>query len=597
MGAFAEGFLLFLLGLAFTLFGMNQMSHGLERLSGGRFERILESSTSTKSRFPIIGRIKGMFVGCGITALVQSSSSTTVMTVGFVNSGMMKLEQAVGIIMGANIGTTITLWILALTGLDSSLWYVQIFTPSTFSPILAIIGIGLLIFSKRTRRRDLGTTLVSFAVLMYGMTLMSDTCSQLAGNPLVIEIFAALENPILGLLVGAVFTGLIQASAAALGIVQALAASGVISYGAAIPIILGTNIGTCVTALISCIGASKNAKRTAMVHLYFNIIGSTVFLCAFYLLDALFHFQFMSQPLDAVHIALIHTIFNVAATLLLLPLGGILAKIAILTVRDKKEEKDVPVTLLDGRFLNTPGFAVEQCSTVTDKMALLARTTIDNALSILDKWDERLAISIVEDEAHLDRYEDKLGTYLVKLSEQSLNEEESKRINQLLHVIGDFERIGDHALNILDSAREIKEKNLCFSDVAKEELNVIISALNEILDLSFEAFFNNDIEKAQRVEPLEDVIDVLQQELRTRHINRLQKGECTIQLGFVFNDLLSNIERISDHCSNLAVDLIEVSMAQFNTHNYLNTLKQSPTQAYSSYMAEYTKKYELEKVK
>lgn len=593
MGALAEGILLFLLGLAFTLFGMNQMSHGLERMSGGKLERALEKATTTKSRFPIIGRIKGMIMGCGITALVQSSSSTTVMTVGFVNSGMMKLEQAVGIIMGANIGTTVTLWILALTGLSSDLWYIQIFKPSTFSPVLAIIGIALLIFSKRTRRRDLGTTLVSFAVLMYGMTLMSDTCGQLAGNPMVKDVFAALENPILGLLVGAVFTGIIQASAAALGIVQALAASGVITYRAAIPIILGTNIGTCVTALISCIGASKNAKRTAMVHLYFNIIGSIVLMSAFYLLDAVLNFGFMDQVLAPVDIALIHTIFNVAATLLLLPLGGLLAKLAIVTVREKPDSKELPATLLDERFIATPGFAVEQCSTVTDRMAHLAKDTIYNALKILDKWDEGLNKTITDDEDHLDRYEDKLGTYLVKLSEQSLNEEESKRINQLLHVIGDFERIGDHALNILDSAREMKEKNLSFSNEAKGEMQVIIDALKDIIELSFKAYFESDLETATRVEPLEDVIDVLQQELRARHIMRLQRGECTIQLGFVFNDLLSNIERVSDHCSNIAVDLIEMSGAHFNTHNYLNTLKLSPTEHYNALVNEYTQKYLL----
>lgn len=593
MSPLVEGILLFCLGLAFTLFGMNQMSHGLERMSGGKLERVLESATTTKSKYPIIGRLKGMIMGCGITALVQSSSSTTVMTVGFVNSGMMKLEQAVGIIMGANIGTTITLWILALTGLSSDLWYVAIFKPSTFSPILAIIGIALLIFSKRTRRRDMGTTLVSFAVLMYGMTLMSDTCSLLAGNPIVSDIFAALENPILGLLVGAIFTGVIQASAAALGIVQALAATGVITYRAAIPIILGTNIGTCVTALISCIGASKNAKRTAMVHLYFNIIGSVLLMSIFYLLDAVFNFGFMDTALAPVNIALIHTIFNVAATMLLLPLGGILAKLAIKTVRDKHDAKEVPVTLLDERFIATPGFAVEQCSTVTDKMAHLAKGTMYNALSTLNKWDDAMAKTIIEDEDHLDRYEDKLGTYLVKLSEQSLNEEESKRINQLLHVIGDFERIGDHALNILDSAREMKEKNLVFSDEAKTEMKVIIDALEEILELSFKSFFDNDMEAANRVEPLEDVIDVLQQELRTRHIARLQKGDCTIQLGFVYNDLLSNIERVSDHCSNIAVDLIEVTQAKFDTHKYLNALKLSPTEQYSAYVKEYTDKYML----
>ncbi|MDO4564433.1 MAG: Na/Pi cotransporter family protein [Clostridia bacterium] len=593
MSPFVEGFLVFLLGLAFTLFGMNQMSHGLERMSGGKLERVLESATTTKSKHPIFGRLKGMIMGCGITALVQSSSSTTVMTVGFVNSGMMKLEQAVGIIMGANIGTTITLWILALTGIESNLWYVQLFKPSTFSPVLAIIGIALLLFSKKNRRRDMGITFVSFAVLMFGMSLMSDTCEQLANNDVAINIFTALQNPLLGLLVGAVFTGIIQASAATLGIVQALAMTGAITYSAAIPIILGANIGTCVTALISCIGASRNAKRTAMVHLYFNIIGSLAFMSVFYLLDALIGFPFMTQPLNAADIALIHTIFNVSATALLLPMGGVLARLANFTVRDKPNDKEVPVTLLDNRFLSTPGFAIEQCGTVTDKMAHLAKDTLYNALSLLDKWDDKLADTIAEDEEHLDRYEDKLGTYLVRLSEQALDEKEGRRTSQLLHVIGDFERIGDHAVNIMDSAREIKEKNLSFSEDARRELEVMSSALLEIVNLSFDSYFTSDVSIANRVEPLEDVIDALQSELRARHITRLQKGECTIQLGFVFNDLISNFERVSDHCSNIAVDLIEVSQAHFNTHSYLNALKEAPTAEYEAHLAEYSERFKL----
>lgn len=586
------------MGLVFTLFGMNQMSHGLERLSGGTLERVLETATSTKSKYPIIGRIKGMFVGCGITALVQSSASTTVMTVGFVNSGMMKLEQAIGIIMGANIGTTITLWILALSGIGDGAWYLQIFKPANFAPVIALLGLVLLLFSKKTRRRDIGATLVTFSIMLFGVLLMRETCESmhLETNQAVIDVFAALQNPFLGVIVGAAFTALIQSSTAAVSIVQALSAGGLITYGSAIPIIIGTNIGTCVTALISCIGASKNAKRTAVVHLYFNCIGCIVFLSLFYGLKAIFGFEsMMSMELNAFNIAIIHTVFNVAGTMLLLPMGGWLAKLARLTIPDKPETRDVPTTLLDDRFLNTPGFAVEQCSTVTDKMAHVAKETIFAALTILDKWDEGLAQTIVDNEEHLDRYEDKLGTYLVKLSEQSLNAAESKRINQLLHVIGDFERIGDHALNILDSAREMKEKNLSFSNDARRELNVMTSALKEILELSFASYFDNDIETAGRVEPLEDVIDALQLELKSRHVNRLQKGECTIQLGFVFNDLISNFERVSDHCSNIAVDLIEVTQSKFDTHKYLNALKQAPTERYSAYVAEYTERFGLQK--
>lgn len=590
----------FVLGLAFIIFGMTLMSHGLERMSGGKLERVLESATSTKSRFPIIGRIKGMFVGCGITALMQSSTSTTVITVGFVNSGLMRLEQAVGVIMGANIGTTITLWILALAGLDSELWFVQLLKPSSFAPVIAALGTALLIFSKRDRRRDIGTTLVSFSILMYGMTIMSETCSQLAAVPEIEvalkNIFTVMQNPIIGLLVGAILTAIIHSSAATLGIVQALAASGIIGYSAAIPIILGTNIGTCVTAITSCIGASKNAMRTAIVHLYFNLIGSLVFLGGFYIINAFVDLPFLSQPLTEANIALMHTLFNVSATLLLLPLGGYLAKLATLTIKDKPQKGEPSVaktTLLDDRFLSTPGFALDQCRTVTDKMALLSKATVENALSVFFDWNEDMAKQIEADEEHLDRYEDKLGTYLVKLSEQSLNKSESNRINQLLHCIGDFERMGDHALNILDSARELKDKRLSFSDEAMSELKVIISALQEILDLAFDSFFESDIQKAGRVEPLEDVIDVLQQELRTRHIGRLQRGECTIQLGFVYSDLLANVERISDHCSNIAVDLIETSQSEFNTHNYLNAIKRTPTEEFSKLVVEYGEKYSL----
>lgn len=590
--------LMLLMGLIFTLFGMNQMSHGLERLSGGKLERVLETATSTKSRFPIVGRIKGMLVGCGITALVQSSASTTVMTVGFVNSGMMKLEQAVGIIMGANIGTTITLWILALSGIEGTAWYLEIFKPANFAPVVAAFGLVLLLFSKKPRRRDIGSALVSFSIMIFGVTLMRTTCTEmhLEQSEVVMNIFASLQNPFLGVIVGALFTALVQSSTASISIVQVLAGAGVITYGSAIPIIVGTNIGTCVTAMISCIGANKSAKRTAVVHLYFNCIGCIVFLSLFYILKAIFGFDgLMNVELNAFTIAIIHTVFNVAGTLLMLPLGNQLARLATITIPDKPNAGAAPTTLLDDRFLNTPAFAVEQCSTVTDKMAHLAKHTIYDALSILDNWDEATAGAIIENEEHLDRYEDKLGTYLVKLSEQSLNQSESKRINQLLHVIGDFERIGDHALNILDSAREIKEKGLSFSPDARKELNVMIAALKDILELSFSSYFNNDVELAGRVEPLEDVIDALQLELKSRHVNRLQRGECTIQLGFVFNDLVANFERVSDHCSNIAVDLIEVTQAKFDTHRYLNALKQAPTDTYSAFVTEYTDKYSLQK--
>lgn len=594
MSAAIQNILLFVAGLAFTLFGMHMMSGGLERLSGGKLERALAAATASKSRFPIVGRLKGMLVGCGVTALVQSSSATTVMTVGFVNSGILKLEQAVGIIMGANIGTTITTWLLALTGLDGSAWYIQIFKPSTFSPILAVVGAGLILFCKQQKRKNIGTTLVSFAILMFGMSQMSSVCGQLAGNALVADIFSALENPILGILAGAIFTGIIQASAATLAIVQALAASGSISYGAAIPIILGSNIGTCVTAILSCIGAGTNAKRTAMVHLYFNIIGSLFFMCAFYLLNAIFHFDFLSKPLNAADIAIIHTIFNVSATALLLPLGGLLAKAAKFTIKDKPSAVDKEASRLDQRFLHTPAIALEQCRIVAGNMAAIVRRNLSDALGLFDGYTETSFDKVQNDEETVDGLEDKLGTYLVQVCAQQLDEDESREANLLLHSIGDFERISDHAVNLSDSAQEMKTKSVQFSDAARAELNVIRDALYEIVDLSFTAWQNNNVAMAQRVEPLEEVIDLLQQELKDRHILRLQAGECTIAQGFVFNDVLANIERVADHCSNVAVGVIESQGMSMDSHRYLNAEKEAPSEQFRGLTRSYLEKYKLD---
>lgn len=591
MSPLVEGILLFVLGLSFTLFGMNMMSKGLERMSGGRLERVLEKATDTKSRFPIVGRIKGVFVGSGVTALVQSSSSTTVMTVGFVNAGIMRLEQTVGIIMGANIGTTITSWIFALTGIESSAWYVAIFKPSTFSPVLALIGIVLMLFFSKQKHKDLGSTLVSFGVLMYGMSLMSSTCSQLADNPIITEIFMSLENPILGVLAGAVFTGIIQASAAAIGIVQALTVTGSITYGAAIPIILGTNIGTCVTAMLSCVGASKNAKRTAMVHLFFNIVGTIFFLALFYLLDWIIGFDFLALPLQAADIAVVHTVFNVAATLLFLPTGNLLAKLAKLIIPDKPTDKDVHTTLLDPRFLKTPGFAIQQCITVAEKMAQLSRETLKRALDSLGNYDEKIAETILEDEAHLDRYEDKLGSYLVQISSSRLSEQDGRKVNQLLHVLSDFERIGDHSVNIMQLAKEMKQKNMTFSKEGAQEFSVLKCAVEEILDLAIEAYLNDDAAAALRVEPLEDVIDALVRKMNDHHIARLQEGVCTIEQGFVYHDLLTNLERVSDHCSNVAVDLIETKQQRFNTHGYILDIKTD--EQYGCLVDEFSAKYSL----
>ena len=572
-------------GLAMTLFGMNVMSSGLERLSGGVLERTLEKTTSS--------RFKGVVLGAAVTALIQSSSATTVMTVGFVNSGIMQLNQAVGIIMGANIGTTITAWILSLSGISGESVMVRMMKPSSFSPILALIGVALLLFSKKEKRKNTGSILCGFAVLMFGMSTMSDAMAPLADMPEFTRVMTMFENPILGLLVGAGFTGIIQSSAAAVGILQALSITGAITYGAAIPLIMGQNIGTCVTALLSCIGASNNARRTAMVHLYFNMIGTIVFMLAFFGGNAIFKFPFMDQPLNAADIAIVHTVFNLVTTTVLYPFANQLARLAEMTVpEDKKQPKKG--TRLDDRFLSMPAFALEQCRHTTCDMAKLAYDTILMGLDLLENFDKKKVEQIAENEERIDHFEDRLGDYLVKLSCQKLLPRDSRLIGEYLHVIGDFERIGDHALNLTEVAQEIYDKKITFSDAANRELPIFRAAVREVLDLSFNAFWGEDVEMAKRVEPLEEVIDGLKAELRSRHIQRLQKGACTIELGFVLSDLLTNLERIADHCSNIAVCLIQTSEDAFDMHSYLENLKaDSNGKSFAASVKEYGQKYAL----
>ncbi|MDD6175510.1 MAG: Na/Pi cotransporter family protein, partial [Firmicutes bacterium] len=488
-------------GLAFFLFGMNLLGSGLEKLSGGKLEKTLEKMTNNP--------IKGVLLGAGVTAVIQSSSATTVMVVGFVNSGIMKLTQATGIIMGANIGTTITAWLLSLTGLQGDSILIRLLKPESFSPLLAMIGIILIMAGKKGRKKDIGGILVGFAVLMYGMSAMSSAVKPLAEVPQFTGILLTLSsNPLLGVLAGALLTAVIQSSSASVGILQALSATGKITYGAAIPVILGQNIGTCATALISCIGAKKNAKRAAMVHLYFNIIGSVLFLGAYYALNAVFQFEFVQNALNAADIAVVHTLFNVVTTLVLLPFARLLGKLASMTVRDR-EEQDSAFAGLDERFLNSPSFALEQCRSTTVQMAQLSRESILAALQMMERYDEKQAEHIRRLEDKIDEYEDRLGTYLVKLSSRELSDQDSRAVSKLLHCIGDFERISDHSVNILEVAEEMKEKKISFSDQANAELKVLFGALREILNLAADAFAADDEAEAARVEPLEQVVDGL----------------------------------------------------------------------------------------
>ena len=571
-------------GLALFLYGMHLMSTSLESMSGGVLERALERSTSSKW--------KALLLGTVATAIIQSSSATTVMTVGFVNGGIMTLNQAVGIIMGANIGTTATAWILSLTGLQGSSLLVQLLKPTSFVPVLAVIGAILAMFSKKQKQKTIGGVLCGFAVLMYGMNIMSTAVHPLADMPGFVSIMTRFSNPILGVLTGAVITGIIQSSSASVGILQALSLTGGVTYGIAIPIIMGQNIGTCVTALLSCIGASKNAKRTAMVHLYFNIIGTVIFLTLFYTLNAFLHFSFLDDVLDPAHIAIIHTSFNLLTTALLLPASNLLVKLAKLTIPDKhvKEEK----WPLDERFLDMPAFALEQCKNVMERMATLSRDTLLMALDTIENYDAKTIAKVIANEDEIDKYEDRLGTYLVQLSTRQLMEKDSNEIGMFLHMIGDFERISDHAVNLTEVAQEMHDKKISFSSAAKAEIKVFSDALSEILNNSVDAFLNENLDEARLVEPLEEVIDAIEADIRARHVQRLQEGTCTIELGFVLSDLLTNMERVSDHCSNIAATLIQTKNETFDMHSYLQSVKASDgNQDFTVHVKEYSEKYTL----
>ena len=570
-------------GLALFLYGMHVMGDGLEKQAGGKLKTILEKLTANP--------VKGFLLGAAVTAVIQSSSATTVMVVGFVNAGIMKLSQAIGIIMGANVGTTITSWILSLTGLQGDSFWIQLLKPTSFSPIIAFFGIILIMFSKKEGKKDLGSTLVGFAVLMFGMEQMSSAVEPLADVPEFTSILLLFSNPLLGVLCGAILTAVIQSSSASVGILQALSATGSVTYSSAIPIILGQNIGTCVTALISSIGANKNARRAAVVHLYFNLIGTGLFLAVFYLLNGFLHFSFYDQSIDRLGIAVVHTCFNLLSTLTLLPFTKLLEKLAYLTIRDTANDENFQI--LDERFLASPAVAIHQCQKMAVSMARLAQSSLYQAIGLIGAYDEKIAHSIEEGENQIDMYEDKLGTYLVRLSSKNLTIEESREISKLLHVIGDFERIGDHAVNILKSAKEMQVKKYVFSGQAQQEISIISSAIEEIVDLATNAFVKNDLYLASKVEPLEQVVDSLKDELRNRHVQRLQNGECTISNGFIFSDLITNYERVADHCSNIGVCILRIAEDSFDTHEYLNHVKDGHDDTFENRYNRYKEKYQL----
>lgn len=577
-------------GLALFLYGMNLLGEGLSKTSGGKLESILEKLTSNP--------IKGVLLGAGVTAVIQSSSATTVMVVGFVNSGIMKLHQAVGIIMGANIGTTATSWLLSLTGIQGDSFFIKMLKPMSFSPILAIIGVIMIMFCKKEKKHDIGKILVGFAILMYGMEAMSSAVKPLADVPEFTHILTMFSNPVLGMLAGLVLTAIIQSSSASVGILQALCATGSVTFATALPIIMGQNIGTCVTAMISAIGAKKNAKRAALVHLYFNIIGTLVFMCLFYLINAFIHFEFLSQGATPVGIATIHSVFNIFATIILLPFGKGLEKLACLSVRDDKEREETidanrDFDLLDERFLDKTSLAMEHCRMVTNNMADLSREALFKSLDLFSDFSEEKAGDVCDIEERVDKYEDVLGTYLMKLSSRDLTEQDSETLNMLLHCIGNFERISDHACNLVNVAREMFDKNMHFSEKAALELRIFTEAVRDIVNMAFDAFKAEDINEATKVEPLEEVIDDLNMELKARHIRRLREGKCTIELGFVHSDIITNYERIADHCSNIGVCIIEIRQEGFETHEYLGIMKREDNEQFRKQYALYKEKYKL----
>lgn len=572
-------------GLAFFLYGMNVMSQGLEKMAGGKLESILQKMTSN--------RIKALLLGIVVTATIQSSSAVTVILVGLVNSGIMHFGHTIGVIMGANIGTTVTAWLLSMIGIESSNIFIQLLKPANFSLIFALIGILLIMMSKSTRKKDIGSIMIGFAVLMLGMELMSGAVEPLKDMPEFTNILLMFENPLFGILAGALLTGIIQSSSASVGILQALSMTGAVKFSVALPIIMGQNIGTCVTALISSIGVSKNARKVSIVHITFNLIGTLVWVALFYSVNAIVDFAFVDQPITPVGIAVVHSIFNITTTMILLPFTKQLEKIANLVIKTDANENSETTEFLDSRLLATPSVAVAECKNLTYKMAQVAQDIIHRAFSLFDKYSEKVEKKMFDDEDALDLYEDKLGNYLIAISSKGLSDMDSRAKFTMLHTIGDFERLGDHALNLYKAAKELNAKGLSFTEEAEKDLLVLRRAAEEIVDNTVNAYVHNDISLAVRVEPLEQVIDKLTAEIKAKHIERLQRGECTIEMGFILSDILTNYERISDHCSNIAVAMIEINHGGFDTHKYLNTIKNSNNREFNESYNEYAIKYSL----
>jgi len=580
-------------GLALFLYGMSIMGDGLEKVSGGKLEMLLEKLTSNP--------LKAVGLGAAVTAVIQSSSATTVMVVGFVNSGIMKLSQAIGVIMGANIGTTVTSWILSLTGIQGESIFVRLLKPSSFTPILAAIGIILYMSGKNSKKKDIGGIFLGFAVLMFGMEAMSGAVEPLADVPEFTGMLTMFKNPLLGVLVGAVLTAVIQSSSASVGILQALSVTGAFTYQAVIPIIMGQNIGTCVTAMLSAVGANRSAKRTAFVHLYFNIIGATVFMVLYFSLNALIGFSFSEDVVGVAGIALIHSIFNIFTTLILLPFTKGLEKLAYLTIPESEEEReakeDTEFQILDDRFLQTPAFAIEQCRSLADKMAELSKDCFLKAMKVLFAYTDAGAEEVIALENKIDVYEDKLSIYLTKLNSTNLAYNDSQNVSTLLHCIMDFERISDHAVNVVESAQEMNRKEQHFSKKAEEEMKIYGNAVEDILTRTMEAFVSQDEKKILTIEPLEEVIDKINKDVKKRHIKRLRKGKCTIELGLILSDVATNYERVSDHCSNIAVCLIQMQDSELEAHSYMNHLKDGEDLSFEKQVEVFAEKYNLGKEK
>ncbi len=570
-------------GLAFFLYGMSIMSSGLEQMAGGGLERTMKKVTSND--------FLGFFLGAGITVAIQSSSAMTVMLVGLVNSGIVDFGNTFGMIMGSNVGTTLTAWILSLAGISDDSFFMTLLQPTTFAPILAFFGIAIRMISKNEKKHNLGIIFIGFAVLMFGMDLMSDSMKSVRTIPGFDTFLASLASPIIALLVSTVFTGVIQSSAATIGIVQALALSGGITWQMAIPLVLGANIGTCVTALISSVGTNKNAKRVVMMHFFVNVFGSTLCMLIMYGMK-IFGVNILNTEISVVGVAIVHTLFNLVTSIVLFPIKKLIIKFCTKIIPDGEEKQRT--AFLDERIFNNTPLAISECRRLVNEMAGHTKTAIMASLELIGGYDEQKSQFVREMETLTDKYEDKLGTYLVRLSSNNLSEEDSHAVSRMLHSLSDFERISDHALNLCGTALEIKEKNIVFSDEAKHEIAIMIDALREIVDITVNSFVNDDFEAASHVEPIEQVIDKLKDELKARHIDRLQKGECTVQMGFVFSDLLTNMERVSDHCSNIAVYTIQQDSPKLDTHKYLRKVKTAAVGNFVEEYGEYEKKYSLD---